>query len=338
MDSISRRRLLELTSAGAVVGTAGCSDIISGSESTTPQSSNSSGASRAELQSRITELQNRVESLQDEVSTKDQRIESLQQDLKALEAESKQQNQTIDSLRTDLSEAEARIEELESRSGGYQYSAEVREAATNVGQKLREAVVVLEFDLGGGYTATGTGWFIDQNHIITNRHVVRDVTGGNVDSKTGYLLDGTRFDFSVKNTAEDDDVALIETNTEAPYIPPRGDASSLSSGQPLVQVGHPGVIGNWVISLGEYIKESEYSNAIWAEIPSTSGNSGSPLITLDGDVVGLTYGGTSREGYSESSIPSEEGALEEYPYQESNYSQHDTIGTVEEYYEQWTGN
>lgn len=337
MDSVSRRRLLELASVGAVAGTAGCFDDADAPWTSTSSPSDSSGAPRAELRRRISELQERVESLQGELSTKDQRIESLEADLEALEAKAERRDQTIDSLRSDLGEAESRIERLEAQSGVYQYSAEVRQAATDAGRTLREAVVVLEFELGNGFSSGGTGWFIDQNHIITNAHVVRDVVDGNTEAETGYLLDGTEFEFSVREAAEDDDVALIETETAAPYVPPRGAASSLTAGQPLVQVGHPSLIGNWVIGLGEYVKESDFSNAFWTEMPSRVGNSGSPVITLDGSVVGLTYGGVSRGDAGGPPTPSDQGALEEYPYQTSEYGEHETIEVVEEYYERWTG-
>lgn len=335
MDSVSRRRFLEFASVGTVVGAAGCSDSTEPADSSASSSSNSSETSKAELQSRISELEDRVETLETEVSTKDQRIESLQQDLEALEEKANQQNQTIDSLESDLSEAEAKIEELEEESGEYQYGADVRETATSVGRTLREAVVVLDFELSGNYSSGGTGWFIDQNHIITNAHVVQDVVDGNTEAETGYLLDGTEFEFSVIDTAEDDDVALIETDAEAPYVPPRGAASSLTAGQPLVQVGNPSMIGNWVISLGEYVKEAEFSNAFHTEMPSTNGNSGSPVITLDGDVVGLTYGGVNRADVSGPPTPSDQGALEEYPYQTTQYGEHETIEVVEEYFQQW---
>lgn len=338
MDSVSRRRLLEIASAGAVVGTAGCSDNLRGSGSATSPPSNSSGTSKAELQSRISELQSRVESLQGELSTKEQQIEALQQDLERVEAKADQRNETIDSLEADLDAAEARIEELEAESGEYQYSADVRATATDVGRTLREAVVVLDFDLAGNYSSGGTGWFIDENHLITNAHVVQDVVDGNTEAETGYLLDGTEFDITVTDVAEDDDVALVETDTTAPYVPPRGTASSLTAGQPLVQVGNPSLIGNWVISLGEYVEDAEFSNAFRTEMPSTTGNSGSPVITLDGNVVGLTFGGVSRGDAGGPPTPSEQGALEEYPYQTSQYGEHETIDVVEGYYEQWTGN
>ena len=338
MDSISRRRLLELTSVGAVTGTAGCSNILGSSESTTSRSSNTSGKSRAELQNRIAELQSRVESLQGNVSSKEEEIASLNQDLEELQEKSSEKDQTARSLRSDLRDAEARIEELESQSVEYQYSAEVRQSATDAGRKLREAVVAFEFEYDGNSRSEGTGWFIDQNHIITNRHVIQGVVEGTVTSKTGYLLDGTEFDFSVSHTAEDDDIALVETDVTAPYVPPLGTASSLTAGQPLVQVGHPAMIGYWVISLGEFLKDQEFGNGLHTEMPSTSGNSGSPLITLDGTVVGLTYASASRDIASGSPTPSEEGAVEEYPYQEVQYSIHEGIDTVLDYYEQWTGN
>ncbi len=96
------------------------------------------------------------------------------------------------------------------------------------------------------------------------------------------------------------------------------------------------MMNNWVIGLGEYVKPSEFGNAIQTEMPSMSGNSGSPLATLDGTVVGLTYGGVNRSFDTFPPEPAEPVAIEEYPYQEEMYAQHERIETVEEYHRQWT--
>ena len=57
---------------------------------------------------------------------------------------------------------------------------------------------------------------------------------------------------------------------------------SLTAGQPLVQAVNPSFIGNWVISLGEYVKASELRTAFHTEMPLTNGSRGSSVITLEG--------------------------------------------------------
>lgn len=244
----------------------------------------------------------------------------------------------MESLQTQLDQKEERIKKLEAEAGQYQYSAEIREKATEAGRQLRKAVVILNFELGGNFSSGGTGWFIDENHIITNSHIVEDMAQGRTKDEYGYLIDGTKFDISLVNQTgnRDDDVALLKTDQTAPHVPSRGSASGLSEGQPIIQVGNPSLIGNWVISLGEYVREARFSNAFLSEMPSTDGNSGSPVATLDGTVVGLTYGSVSRGDTGGEPQPAEPTAMEEYPYQKTQYAEHETMETVENYYNRWT--
>lgn len=72
-------------------------------------------------------------------------------------------------------------------------------------------------------------------------------------------------------------------------------------------------------------------------MPSTNGNSGSPVATLDGTVVGLTYGSVNRDDVSGPPEPADPTAIEEYPYQKTQFAEHEAIDTVERYYEEWTG-
>lgn len=296
MRDTTRRDLLAIGATALGVGVAGCSSSgRSQSSSSVPEESTTDGAGA------------RIAELEAELAAKDEEIEA--------------KNEEIERLR---GKAE------------YQYSADVRERATAAGTQLREAVVLMEFALGGGRFSGGTGWFIDDHHIVTNEHVVRDMVDGRTEEETGYLLDGTEFDFSVVAAADhhDADVALLETQQTAPYVPPRGSSSSLSPGQPLIQVGNPQGIGNWVIGLGE--NKTTGNGTITTEMPSTQGNSGSPLATLDGTVVGLTYGGSADGSSPGTPAVAEPVALEAYPYQTTTDALHETIETVESNYEEWT--
>lgn len=64
-----------------------------------------------------------------------------------------------------------------------------------------------------------------------------------------------------------------------------------------MQVEHPYSVGNWVVSLGRYIKNS-FDDTVLTPVPAASGNSGDPLVNLDGDVVGITSGGIAADGGS----------------------------------------
>ncbi|MFC6726319.1 serine protease, partial [Halobium palmae] len=56
---------------------------------------------------------------------------------------------------------------------------------------------------------------------------------------------------------------------------------------------HPGGVGYWIVSLGRLRRGRGFlgSDRLVSTVPSSQGSSGSPLLTLDGTVVGLTYAG-----------------------------------------------
>lgn len=164
----------------------------------------------------------------------------------------------------------------------------LRGRARQTGIDARPGVVYLETDRGGGQYGAGTGWILDENRIVTNGHVVE--TAGEV---TCYTLEGESLAVDVVGTSTQPDVALLRTDDPVPATLPTGSSDDLDSDQPLVQVGHPGGVGYWIISLGRLRRGRGLlgGDRLVSTVPSAQGNSGSPLLTLDGRVVGLTYAG-----------------------------------------------
>ena len=194
------------------------------------------------------------------------------------------------------------------------------------------------FDVGASLTEGGTGWFVDDHHIVTNHHVVSDWKAGKTTSAAGYLLDGTKIDVELVATTSStqyhrsDDVALLRTPAKAPYVVPLGSSSSLERGTPVVLVGNPANIGNWVISLGEYRKQT-FPNELDFQIPSTQGNSGSPIVNMDGNAVAMEYGGRSRTNWRSTARnpvpkPAPARVHERFDYLHREYALADPIGDV----------
>lgn len=80
--------------------------------------------------------------------------------------------------------------------------------------------------------------------------------------------------------------------TDEPGEPlPAGDDDQLDHDQPLLEVGNPGATGNWVVSLGRYLGPTDKeADGFRSTVPAQGGSSGSPTLTLDGEVVGLHSG------------------------------------------------
>ncbi|ODR80551.1 endopeptidase [Haladaptatus sp. W1] len=169
------------------------------------------------------------------------------------------------------------------------FSEEIRDRARTLGETVQRSVVRLSTDSGGG-----TGWVVDSGYILTNSHIVREATSvafETFDSRTGTA---TRVGFHRDLFP---DIALLKTDLETP--PPLSLATNThpSRNDVVLAVGHPKMVGDWVISLGRYERYNPHSDWIEATIPTGDGNSGSPLLLMDGGVIGCVNG-TTREKHT----------------------------------------
>lgn len=253
-----------------------------------------------------------------------------------------------------IAELEQRVKELEAEnerlrnqdnngaSGGEfatcsgKFSESTRDKATNVGDSAREAVVYLSMDHGDGRHSSGTGWFYDSQHVLTNAHVVQ----GDADL-SAYTFHGDEIDLELVDATDPRegalDVALLKTSADAPATLSAGRSQSLSPNQPVIQIGHPMFIGYWTVSLGEF-QERDFEGNLRTEIPQTQGNSGGPLLTLDGDVVGMTWGSRPVEDLhqpGEAPEPADRGVYERYPYQQRIHAFQNPIEEIEDTVQSW---
>lgn len=208
------------------------------------------------------------------------------------------------------------------------FAASVREQARTVGRAVRQAVIVLHAD---DPLRSGTAWFFDDEVIITNSHVI-----ARLNEFTCRTLTGRWFDADVVARADpagsEPDIAVLRGRIEPPAALEPGSSESVEPEQPVVQVGHTH-IGYWVIALGRIVgrKTRNGRSVILTEIPMMRGNSGSPLVTLDGDVIGLTVGTLPKPGRppSRNPTPSPPVVYHRYPRQAARFGVHLPIETVQ---------
>lgn len=126
-----------------------------------------------------------------------------------------------------------------------------------------------------------------------------------------------------------------------------GTSSGLSPGDPLVVVGHAGGMGNWVVTLGDFVELDEQGSAgagaglrdLVTTVPISSGNSGSPMLDLEGRVVGMIYASTPRETREVGAAPTPaSGTVEEFlDVSRTSFSVAVTIEDATELVEGWIG-
>ncbi|MCW5653208.1 trypsin-like peptidase domain-containing protein [Hydrogenophaga sp.] len=169
-------------------------------------------------------------------------------------------------------------------------------------EKIRPAVVrVMSYakDKKGVEQEQGVGTgvvIVDKGIILTNLHVVQG-------AQTIKLVfaDGTESGASVTGVQAENDLAVLQAHT----IPDDLSAATMRStndlapGEQVVAVGFPFGIGPSVSAgvisgFGRAFKspegEQEISNLIQFDAAANPGNSGGPLVTMDGEVVGIVTG------------------------------------------------
>ncbi|OZI24821.1 serine peptidase [Bordetella genomosp. 7] len=141
----------------------------------------------------------------------------------------------------------------------------------------------------------GSGFFISEDgYILTNNHVVAEAADIYV-----TLTDGREFKAKVIGTDERTDVALIKIDAKGMTPLAIGDPNLLKKGQWVLAIGSPfgldstataGIVSAIGRDTGEYLP------FIQTDVAVNPGNSGGPLLNLNGEVVGINSQIVSRSG------------------------------------------
>jgi serine protease Do len=148
--------------------------------------------------------------------------------------------------------------------------------------------------------ARGSGFIIDANGtIITNNHVVKDAKTVSV-----TLDDGTQLPAKVIGRDSRTDIAVLKVDAHKPlpYIQ-LGNSANVKPGEWVVAMGNPFGLGGSVTAgivsaSGRDIGAGPYDQFIQVDAPINQGNSGGPLFTQDGKVIGMNTAILSPSGGS----------------------------------------
>jgi S1-C subfamily serine protease len=147
---------------------------------------------------------------------------------------------------------------------------------------------------GGGGTATGSGFVIDdEGRIITNAHVVDGA--GHITVKLSE--DGDTYDAELLGEDESTDIAVLDIEAPADELDPiaLADSSEVSVGDAVVAIGNPFGLDHTATAgiVSGVQREIDSPNgfqildAIQTDAPINPGNSGGPLLDSQGRVIGV---------------------------------------------------
>ena len=145
-------------------------------------------------------------------------------------------------------------------------------------------LLVMEDDRGQP-VALGSGFFVKENVIASNFHVVEKATRGYaklVSQKTRYAIQGV-----VGLDSKHDLVLLAVEGASAPSLK-LGDGSKVAVGDTIFAVGNPqGLEGTFSQGIISGIRQLETDSLLQITAPISPGSSGGPVLDSEGRVIGV---------------------------------------------------
>jgi len=154
-------------------------------------------------------------------------------------------------------------------------------------RRIKPSAVAIEtYDSRGEKLSRGSGFFVESDRIVTNRHVIEGAYRAEVHSSTGtvYPVRG------VLAVDAEGDLALLKIDVPAnPTRPLPLDKTSPQEGESVVVIGNPlgleGSVTNGIVSAVRDIPT--FGRIIQITAPISAGSSGSPVVNMQGQVIGI---------------------------------------------------
>ena len=147
-------------------------------------------------------------------------------------------------------------------------------------------VAIVTYDARGEKLSKGSGFFISSERVVTNRHVIDGAFKAEIHTVNGnsYNVRG------VLAVDGEGDIALLQIDIGPNMVNPLMiTRTSPQEGESVVVVGNPlgleGSVSNGIVSAVRDIPN--FGRIIQITAPISSGSSGSPVVNMQGQVIGV---------------------------------------------------
>lgn len=170
---------------------------------------------------------------------------------------------------------------------GANLAATAQETLPELVRRVKPSAVAVEtFNAKGERIARGSGFFVASDKIVTNRHVIENASKVSV-----HLMNDKKL--AVKGVLAIDgegDLALLQVDALKESLAPLTvERTTPQEGESVVVIGNPfgleGSVSNGIVSAVREI--AGYGKIIQITAPISAGSSGSPVVNMRGQVIGV---------------------------------------------------
>ena len=169
------------------------------------------------------------------------------------------------------------------------FAGHTHESLPDLVRRVKPSVVsVLTYDAKGEPLISGSGFFICPGQVVTNMHVIRGARRVEI-----HTLEGKGRTYPVAGALavdEEADLALLSVDVPAERTRPLPLATALpDEGEQVFLIGNPlrleGSVSDGIVSAVREVPA--VGRIIQITAPVSHGNSGSPLLNMSGQVIGI---------------------------------------------------
>ena len=162
------------------------------------------------------------------------------------------------------------------------------QTAPQIAEKALAATVYLEMqDSKGVPLGFGSGFFVGDNLIATNYHVIEGAARGTaklVGQFSTYTIAG------VTATDKTNDLALLKVTVSGIKPLPLGNSSDVKIGETVYVAGNPrGLEGTFSDGIISSRRDQDTKERLQMTAPISPGSSGGPVLNSKGEVIGVSF-------------------------------------------------